>query len=230
MESLLQGMGIYYLGIPGMTFEDALLRLLAAFVLGQITAWIYMFTHSGLSYSRGFVQSIVLLSMIVSLAMMVIGNNVVVAFGLIGALTVIRFRNILKDTRDTAFIFFTLIMGIATGTGRLNLAILGTGVYVIVLLVFHWTSFGSRYLTDGFIRFRIAREAAGLADIQAILKKYCRTIRLVSQRLSVEGAGEIAYRLTMRDPARAAELVHQLEKSQGVSQVTFVLEEEQSEI
>jgi len=230
MESFLQGMGIFNLGIPGMTFEQALLRLLMAFILGQLTAWIYIYTHSGLSFSKGFVQSLVLLSMIVSLSMMVIGNNVVVAFGLIGALTVIRFRNILKDTRDTAFIFFTLIVGIASGTGRLNLAILGTCVFVLVLLLFHLTSFGSRYLTDGFIRFRIAKEAAGLPDIQTILKKYCRTIKLVSQRLTEEGGGELAFRLAMRDPTRAAELVHTLEESKGVSHVTFVLQEEQSEI
>jgi len=230
MESLIQWTGLGNMGIPGLSLHQALLSFLVAFVLGQLTAWVYILTHSGLSYSRAFVQSIVLLTMIVCLAMLVIGNNVIVAFGLIGALAVIRFRNILKDTRDTAFIFFALIVGMATGTGRYKLAVVGTVLFLLILLYLDFTSFGSRHLRDGFIRFRISSEAGGLSTVQTVLRRYCRNLRLVSQRLTDTGAGEVAYSLIIRDPARADEMVSSLQKSKGVSDVTFILHEEQVEV
>lgn len=217
------------LGVPGVTMMQALLGLLLAFILGQFNAWVYVFTHSGLSYSRAFVQSIVLLTIIVSMAMLVIGNNVIVAFGLIGALAVIRFRNVLKDTRDTAFIFFSLIAGMATGTGRYKVAILGTLVFTGVLLYMHFTSFGSRFTSDGFIRFQTSKSGV-TSTIQSLFKRYCRKVQLVSHRMAETGSGEMAYQLTLRDPARAEELVSGLRNLEGVSNVTFVLQEDQTEI
>ena len=92
------------------SIETAALAMLLAFVLSQVIAWVYIYTHAGLSYSRAFVQSIILLSVIISVSMMVIGNSLAIAFGLIGALSVIRFRNVLKDTRDTSFIFAALVV------------------------------------------------------------------------------------------------------------------------
>jgi hypothetical protein len=106
--------------------EDILLSLLLAFVLGQVLAWIYYFTHSGLSYSRTFVQSLIMITVVVAMVMAVIGNNIITAFGLMGALAIIRFRNIIKDTRDIAFIFCSLVVGMATGSQRYGIAIVGT--------------------------------------------------------------------------------------------------------
>ncbi len=209
---------------------DAVYGLVLAFVLGQAAAWMYVYTHTGLSYSRAFVQSIVNLTVVLSLGMMIIGNNIAIAFGLIGALAVIRFRNILKDTRDTAFIFFTLVSGLATGTGRHALAVLGTAVFLVVVLYLHWTLFGSRDTSDAFLRFRLAAETIGGAPIQDVLLRHCRRSTLVSERFAEAGDGEIAYRLVLRNPRRASEMVNELKAVSGVSQVSFVLHEEQSEV
>ena len=208
---------------------DAAVSLVLAFVLGQAAAWVYVHTHTGLSYSRAFVQSIVILTVVLCLGMMTIGNNIAVAFGLIGALAVIRFRNILKDTRDTAFIFFTLVAGLATGTGRHALAILGTVAFLLVVYYLHWTRFGSRDTSDAFLRFRLA-SASGASGIQDLLRRYCRQLTLVSERYSEQGDGEVAYRLVLRNPRRASEFVGELNSTEGVSQVSFVLHEEQSEV
>jgi uncharacterized membrane protein YhiD involved in acid resistance len=209
---------------------DAAYSLVLAFVLGQAAAWMYVYTHTGLSYSRAFVQSIVVLTVVLSLGMMVIGNNIAIAFGLIGALSVIRFRNILKDTRDTAFIFFTLVSGLATGTGRHGLAVLGTAVFLFVVLYLHWTQFGSRDTSDAFLRFRLAPGGEGGAPVQTLLSRYCRRSTLVSERFAEAGDGEIAYRLVLRNPRRASDLMNELRAVGGVSQVSFVLHEEQSEV
>ena len=217
-------------GSGAMTPEPAviLLGFLLAFVQSQVIAWIYIYTHSGMSYSRAFVQSIILITLIVCMAMVVIGNNIAVAVGLIGALAVIRFRNILKDTRDTSFIFLALILGMACGTGNFFYAIAGTGAICGTLLYLHWTSFGSKHMSDGFIRFDVS--GGPPVELTSVLRRYCRTARMVSQRLNDNGEGEVAYRLVLRDVARANDMVQDLRELAGVANVSFVLQEEQGEL
>ncbi len=218
------------IGPRGLGLTDALLGLLLAFVLGQAAAWAYIATHAGLSYSRAFVQSIVLLTIIIALGLMFIANNIVIAFGLIGALAVIRFRNILKDTRDTAFIFFALVVGMGAGTGNHLLAVAGTILFCVVVLYLHWSGFGTRHTGDGFIHFHVTEESSDLSALQTVLVRYCRHSRLVSQRYQDIGGGEVSYRVTMRSPDRANSLVQELREIDWISNVTFVLQEDQAEV
>lgn len=217
-------------GISAYGINEAILGLLLAFILGQLAAWLYIYTHEGLSYSRAFVQSIVLLTVILSLGMMVIGNNIAIAFGLIGALAVIRFRNILKDTRDTSYIFFTLITGLATGTNRFQLAILGAVVFSVVALYLHWTQFGSRKTGDGFMRFRLHVDTFQDTVLQGIFKKYCRGSYVVSQRFQESGEGELSYKLDLKNPKFVNDFVREVREINGISNVTFVLQEDQGEV
>jgi len=214
----------------GLDLEGIVLGLMFAFILGQITAWVYMYTHAGLSYSRAFVQSVVLLTVIVAMSMMVIGNNIMVAFGLIGALAVIRFRNILKDTRDSAFIFFALVSGMAAGIGDYLLATVGTAFFCFMLVYLHWADFGNRNLGDGLLHFRMEASPALSEEIRGVLRRYCRRISLLSQRLDENNQGEATYRLMMRDPAMGEELVAELRQLPGVFDLTFVLQEEELEV
>ncbi len=227
LEQMVSGGGI---ASNATTLANELSALLLAFILGQVVAWVYVYTHQGLSYSRAFVQSIILLTIIICLAMMVIGSQIVIAFGLIGALSVIRFRNILKDTRDTAFIFFSLIIGMASGTGAFQLAFLGVFFFTCVLLYLHWTQFGSRNTSDGFLRFNIAAGEMIQEKIMKLLRRHCRRTQLVSQRFQEDGSGEIAFRLAMRDPNRSDAMIEEMQDISGLSNVTFVLHEDQSEV
>lgn len=87
------------LNIPAM-----LLGLMLAFLAGQLMAWVYMGTHAGLSYSRSFVTSLVIIPVLVALVMAVLSNNLVTAFGLMAVFAIVRFRNVLRDTMDTAYV------------------------------------------------------------------------------------------------------------------------------
>ena len=214
----------------GFILEDVLLAILLAFVLGQLTAWVYKYTHTGLSYSKNFVQSIVLLTVVVAIAMMVIGNNIVIAFGLIGALAVIRFRNILKDTRDTAFIFMALVVGMASGTGSYHLALAGALFYCLMVLYLYWSYFGSQKTGDGFLRFQMDAVGASLEDVHDILKRHCLSAQLASQRIQESGSGEVAYRLAMKSPELSRTMVNELRSLEGISDVAFALHEDQDEI
>jgi uncharacterized membrane protein YhiD involved in acid resistance len=126
-----------------LTAAEVILNLLVAFVLGIFISWVYRQTHRQMTVSFSFVNTLVLLSMIMTMVIMVIGNNIARAFGLAGAMSIIRFRTVVKDTRDTAFVFYALGAGMASGTGNLVLAVLGTLLIGLFTGVLHWTRHGA---------------------------------------------------------------------------------------
>lgn len=217
--------------VPGTVVDlpSAALALLLAYLLSQVFAWVYMFTHRGVSYSQSFVQSLVMLALVVCLVMLTVGTNIVIAFGLFGALAIIRFRNILKDTRDTAFLFMMIAVGMTTGTGNYLLAVLGTGVFIAVVVLFHAGNFGARHRFDGLLSFQISG-AVGLPDwLDLLLRRHALQRRLVSERTDAQRTA-YTWRLLMRDPERAAELVDELKQADGVSGVSLLIQEDESEI
>jgi hypothetical protein len=215
---------------PLMTPIQVVQCVLLAYVIGQLAAWIYMYTHTGISYSQSFVQSIVMLTVVLSIGMMVIGNNLAIAFGMLGALAVIRFRNILKDTRDTAFIFFSLIIGLATGTGRVFLALVGTVAFGFIVLTLYWTRFGARVHGNGFIRIKINTERCSLSDLDTSIRQVCSHFDLVSQQFQNGGSGEVAYRISLKPSQSSVDIVETINDLDGAELITITLHEEQLEI
>lgn len=208
-----------------------LLALLLAFVLGQLLAWVYAWTHAGLSYARSFTQSLVLMTMVVCLIMLVIGNSIVTAFGLLGALALIRFRNVLKDTRDTVFVFMALVIGMAVGTQRFLLAIAGALALMLVTYYLNTTSFGTLGRFDGYLTLRLGGETAGDGRYRPILDRFCRAVKPVSSRQQGDGSeAEYVYQVGLRDRDRSSDLLSALRGSDGVNHVSLVLRNELSEV
>ncbi len=207
--------------------ETVLLCLLLAFVLGQVIAWTYAGTHSGLSYSRVFTQSLVLLTMIVTLVMLVIGNNIVTAFGLLGALAIIRFRNVLKDTRDTAYVFLALVVGMAIGSQKILTAVVGTAGFVLVALYLDRVAFGSLARFDGHLSLVVQSDPEAASSFRSVLERFCRSSRRLVAQPSA-GGDEIEYVLEvrLRDRKRGGELVEELRKAPGVRQAVLTLRED----
>src|SRR5436189_4590964 len=134
-----------------------LLGLLLAFGCGHIVALVYMMTHSGLSYSRSFVNSLIVMPVIVSLVMMVLVNNLVTAFGMMAVFAIVRFRNILRDTLDTTYILVVIVIGMAAGSLKFSTAIAGC-LLTLFIMVYLWaTAFGSRQRYDMIINLHWAR-------------------------------------------------------------------------
>ena len=106
-------------------WDIALAALVLSFVLSASIAWIYRATYEGLSYQRGFVQTLALGGPVAAMAMLAIGDDIARGLGLVGALTLIRFRATLKDTRDLVFAFASLAIGVACGVNSLGVAVLG---------------------------------------------------------------------------------------------------------
>jgi hypothetical protein len=217
--------------MPVYSLESMALSLLLAFVIGQYLAWVYMKIHSGLSYSRTFTQSIVLLTMVVALVMFVIGNSIVTAFGLIGALAIIRFRNVLKDTRDTTFVFFALVLGMAVGSQRYLAAITGTLALSAVAYYLHITRFGSMMLFDGHLDCRLSGEQrqSAFTQVTQTLRRHCNSFKKISVREGGDGA-QYVFQVRLRDPLRSAELVTEIEGIAASSHVGLVIRDEFTEL
>lgn len=214
------------------TPESVLLSLLLAFVLGQVLAWVYYFTHSGLSYSRTFVQSLVLISVVVALVMAVISNSIVTAFGLMGTMAFVRFRNVLKDTRDLVFIFCSLVIGMAAGSQRYAIAVLGTFTVSAIILYLHWTRFGSHRPHNGFLRFNLDRHIKPGHPALEILKRFCSSFTLISaQHDGSEGSAiEYAYQLLVRNASKNEQLLSELETLEGISNINLTMQEQLLEV
>jgi uncharacterized membrane protein YhiD involved in acid resistance len=214
-----------------LTPEAIILSFLLAFILGQLMAWIYCWTHSGLSYSRSFTQALILLTIVVSMVMIVIDNNIVTAFGLLGALAIIRFRNVLKDTRDTVFIFACLVVGMAVGSQRFASALLGAVAFLLVALYVHFTAFGSRNRYDGYLHFRINMNEVPETKLRDILHKFCFQARQVSSRQSgsIQPLTDCTYQVRLRDYESNNDMVSELEAMQGVEEVALNVQEDLAE-
>jgi hypothetical protein len=208
-----------------------LLGLLLAFACGHILAWVYMFTHSGLSYSRSFVNAIIIMPTIVALVMMVLQNNLVTAFGMMAVFAIVRFRNILRDTLDTTYILTSLVIGMAAGTQKFTSTILGCLLVSLAMVYLWYTSFGSRHRYDVIVNLHWARSVKELMDLRRVLDRHSWKAHLASQR-SHEGyeGTDLSYRLLLRDSNRVEDLLTELREVTGVSRVTSMMAEDESEV
>ncbi len=214
------------------TPEAVLLSLLLAFVLGQVLAWVYYFTHSGMSYSKSFVQSLVLITVVVAMVMAVIGTSIITAVGLMGALAIIRFRNIVKDTRDIAFIFCSLVVGMAAGSQRYAVAIVGTVILSLIAIYLYLTSFGTHQPHNGFLRFSFRGHIGHDSPIPTILRRFCGSFTLISAQTSGFGTAEVeyAYQLMIRNAAKNQQMLNELQKVEGLENISLTMQERLLEV
>ncbi len=227
MNALLQG----DYGIAPTSFHTVLLAVLLAFLMGQLLAWVYMFTHSGISYSRSFVVSLILMPVIVALVLMVLSNNLVTAFGLMAVFAIVRFRNILRDTLDTSYVLAVIVLGMACGTQKFSTAVVGTLLMVALMLYLWFTSFGSRRRYDLILNLHWARNMGELPELERLLDRHSFTAHCANQHFNsgAEGA-DLSYRLLLRDPGRVPDLLRELNNLQGVEQVSSMKAEDESEV
>ncbi len=227
MNALLQG----DYGIAPTSFQTVLLAMLLAFLMGQLIAWVYMFTHSGISYSRSFVVSLILMPVIVALVLMVLSNNLVTAFGLMAVFAIVRFRNILRDTLDTSYVLAVIVLGMACGTQKFSTAIIGTFVIAGVMIYLWATSFGTRHRYDLILNLHWSRPAADLPALEQLLARHAFRAHCANRHLESGGEGaDLSYRLLMRDPARVPDLIRELGRLPGVDQVSSMKAEDESEV
>lgn len=211
--------------------QAVVLSMLLAFVLGQIIGWVYMGTHTTPSYSSSFVASLVVLPVIVSLMMILMSGSLMIAFGLLAVFAVVRFRNVLKDTRDTTYVLWAIVEGMAVGTFRYSTALTGAVCVVLVLLYLWMTSFGVRHRFDAALSLSVPDGLAGTRErIEQILNRFTDRAVLTSERLGSDSRSILSYRVLLRDPSRRTELREALATAGDVRELSFYLQNDESEL
>src|SRR5438874_11017944 len=123
-------------GVAPTNYSAFFLALLLAFVCGNVIARTYMFTHTGLSYSRSYVNTLIIMPVIVAMVMLILANNLVLAFGLMAIFAMVRFRSILRDTLDTTYVLAVIAIGLACGTLKFTSAVIGCLATCAIMLYF----------------------------------------------------------------------------------------------
>ena len=209
------------------TIREVIINTLLATVCGAIISFFYVFTFRGVSYSVNFIKSIVMLSMITAFVMMVIGDNLAQAFGMVGILSIIQFRSVLRGAQDFMFLFFALAIGLACGEGLYSVAL--TGCLLIGLV----TSAMDKVLVNSRQRdftLNITKVATLEADsYSAILQSFCRRYRLISSRTSKKDNGslvKLSYSVSMKSGSSSEAFLTVLSEAEGVKEVNLDFEEE----
>ncbi|MBP3339962.1 MAG: DUF4956 domain-containing protein [Lachnospiraceae bacterium] len=148
-----------------LSVKEIIVCFMAAVVIGAIIFVSYRFSHTASVYSAKFNVSLIMLVLVTTLVMSVIGNNVALSLGMVGALSIVRFRTAIKDPRDTAYIFWCVAAGICCGIGDYMIAGIGTGVIFIVMLLFGNIRNNDRYLL-------IVRGNGEVENVESTIDKY----------------------------------------------------------
>lgn len=217
-------------GLP-LSPMSMIFALLLSFLLGQGIGWIYMWTHDAFTYSKSFVGSLVVLPVIVTVMMILMAGNLAIAFGLLAVFAVVRFRNVLKDTRDTTFILWAIVEGMAVGTSRYTTSLLAAMGVCVVLLYLRWSDFGARDRFDTILSLEVSGAiSAHRATLAEILERHSlRSLLVNQQQVSTENY-LLNYRLLMRDPERSNELREELVTTATVQEVSIRRYVDESEV
>ncbi|NQV41944.1 MAG: DUF4956 domain-containing protein [Candidatus Marinimicrobia bacterium] len=206
---------------------DVLLNLLVAFLCGLVIAQTYKMTFGGASYSKSISNSLVVLAMITTVVIIVIGNNLARAFGLVGAMSIIRFRTAVKDPMDIVFIFFSLTIGLAAGVGLAQIAIIGTLSISAVLLVMSKIGYGSHRSDENLLQFAYGGDHNGDEPPYIdVIKSHCRSYTMVNVRsLGSNKHYEISYYVTLKQTSQGNEFVKELSRLEDVDKINLYSDE-----
>ncbi|OOL32483.1 membrane protein [Rhodococcus rhodochrous] len=213
------------------TTFDIIVSLSLSFVLASIIGWVYRHTHTNVSYSQSYVQTLVLVGMVISLIMLVVGSNIARAFALVGALSVVRFRNAIKETRDVGFIFLVMAVGMTTGTRFYLLAIAATIAICLVLLIMNKFNWFKLDVQRQVVKVQVPPEQEYSAVVEDVLIQYCSEFELVSTESVRSGAlTELYYTAQLKKGKKPNELISALSAVNTGQRVTVLTGYDQTDI
>ena len=186
-----------------LSWEQIAANILVSGILGFLIFISYMISHRGTIYSKKFNVSLVVLTVLTSMVMTVIGNNVALSLGMVGALSIVRFRTAIKDSRDTVYIFWTIIVGICCGVGDFVVAGIGSAFVFILFLILGAIKNNNRMLV--IIRGNRTKEA----QVQAIMYKFFGAKAVLRVKNSTAESIEFIYEIT-------AKLLSQAERKNNI--------------
>ncbi len=208
---------------PNIKVSDVIIRLVLAAVLGGVVAWIYRQTRKGAEISSSFPITLVLLAILIAMVTQVIGDNVARAFSLVGALSIVRFRTVVRDTQDTAYVIFAVVVGMAVGASDLWVALIGIGVvgfaaYLMMARAKVFSATQPAYLLS--VRVGLGHDLDKL--LGGTLDSHLQERELMSVATAKQGVLlDVTYETRLSPNGSADELVKALNRIEGVQSVEF---------
>jgi uncharacterized membrane protein YhiD involved in acid resistance len=201
----------------------ALVRLIVAMALGALVTLIYRLTHAADETTPSLTATLVLLSILIAMVTQVIGDNIARAFSLVGALSIVRFRTVVRDTEDTAYVIFAVAVGMAIGAGHSLLAVSGIGVVAIAAFAMRTGRRRSAAQTEPYVlKVRLGSGYDASTSLGAAFDAHLVTRRVLSIETARQGmALELTYRAALRSDEAAGELVKALNRLEGVQGIAL---------
>ncbi len=206
----------------GQDITDVLFSLALAIVMGFAISQLYKKTHRGLNYEHTFMATLVLLAPIVTVVMLYIRGDLVLSLGLIGSLSIIRFRTPIKDTRDMVFLFWVIAVGLGAGTFNWGVVAMSTVIIAAVVGLLYFIRYGNSRNTD-FVLVINGQEKFKRDEIEKILDDYTSDVRIRSFDTQ-EGFWEVIYELRFKsfDSHPADALAEKLQALEGLKKVSLL--------
>jgi uncharacterized membrane protein YhiD involved in acid resistance len=218
MPDVLRGTLLDATGSPMLVFG----RLIAALFFGALVAFIHRRTRSADEVSHSFNVTLILLSILIAMVTQVVGDNVARAFSLVGALSIVRFRTVVRDTQDTAFVIFAVAVGMAVGASHPSVAVSGIAVVGLAAWVMSRKAAAAEPQDPYTIEVRVGIGHDAEALLKDALEMHARKRRLVAMSTARQGmAIEISYRIELHNDRSAGELVKALNRQDGVQGVVL---------
>lgn len=183
--------------INSITSAELVLALVTSALFSLILAKAYIGTHTGYSYSKSYVHALIFVSITVALIMLIIGSNIARAFALVGAMSIVRFRNPVKDSRDLVFVFMAIAIGMACGTRFYLFGAIFTAFSVGLLLILNYIQFGD-LPTKGYV-LKVHAKADDRETLLGLCKDLCHQFAIVSidRTGDAEGYEDIIYEVEL---------------------------------
>ena len=208
-----------------LSLESIILNIAVSALIGVFIYVSYMITHKGTIYSRKFNASLIVMTVLTGTVMTVIGNNIALSLGMVGALSIVRFRTAIKDSRDTLYIFWTVIVGICCGVGDYLVAAIGSAITFIVLLVFGLIKSDNRMLV--IIRAARSRQATIQAHMFAMFKRKAILRVRNTDDENIEFIYEINQNLLRKVEEKGENLIDSIYNLGGVEYVNVVMQNDE---
>ena len=194
---------------------DTLIGMAFALVIGLFIFVIYKKTFSGIMYSSGFAMTLVGLSLVTTLVIMAVTSNVVLSLGMVGALSIVRFRTAIKEPMEIVFLFWSLAVGIVIGAGMIPLAVIGSMIIGVILVIF-----ANRKLTSTpYILIVSCADEKAEESAMNIIEKSVEKFLVKSKTVNNAGV-ELTAEIRVKDAATS--FVNRVNEITGVSQATLV--------
>ena len=231
MDELLKEMERFKDLTSAFTLTDVAVVLGLSFGLSLVLARIYQYTHKGTSYSQSFCHTLVILCMVVALIMLIIGSNLARAFSLVGALSIIRFRNAVKETRDVGYVFLVMAIGMACGTRFYALAAFATAALgAASVLLFKLDLFKKR-VTERILRIRFPADENYERAVEPVFHEQLSDSRLISVETVNAGVlQEMVYTVVLKPRTEPQSLLEAVRGVNGNHKVALVMGQQEVDL